>query len=140
MGRNINRGEGGVRLLSLIIKLAIVAAIVYGIYYLAQKYDWAGKVKSTTERSIDQITNFPFEDINYINTDAGDKVPNEEFINKYKGRKYKLLTDMKKLSEDGDVTYYVYNKDGKYEYKLFDLGDGYIKIVKDTATLYKEVE
>ena len=140
MGRNINHGEGGVRFLSLLIKIVIVAVIIYVAYHIAEKNDVFDKLKSKSEKTIEQITDFSFKDIDHINTENGENVSVDDFLEKYKDKKYKIKTDMKKLSEDGDIMYYVYNKNGNYEYKLFDLGNGYIKVVKDSAALYKEVK
>ena len=139
MGRNINVGSDSAGV-SLFVKLLIVAVIVYGIYYVVNKTDFVKNIKEKSEKTIEEITDCKFSDIKYINTDKEKNISIEEFSNKYKDKKYKNETDMIKLSEDGDVTYYVYSQDDKYEFKLFDLGDGYIKIVKESATLYKEVE
>lgn len=137
MGRNISSGNG---FFGLLVKLLIIAAVIYGIYYVVNKTDLVKNVKSKSERTIEEITNCKFSDIKYINTDTEKNISIEEFSKKYKDKKYKTVTDMKKLSEDGDVTYYVYSPNDTYEFKMFDLGDGYIKIVKESATLYKEVE
>lgn len=139
MGRNINQGDGVKSFISLIIKILIIAAIIYGAYYLINKNDIVNKVKSSSEKTLEQFTGLAFDDISNVTVDTKNSVPVEEFIAKYKDKKYKVENDMKKLSEDGNEIYYVYNENGNYEYKLFDLGDGYIKIVKDAATLYKEV-
>ena len=139
MGRNINQGDGVRSFISLIIKILIIVAIIYGAYYLINKNDIVNKVKSSSEKTLEQFTGLAFDDISNVTVDTKNSVPVEEFIAKYKDKKYKVENDMKKLSEDGNEIYYVYNENGNYEYKLFDLGDGYIKIVKDAATLYKEV-
>ena len=136
MGRNINQGSG---IISLLIKILIIAAIVYGVYYLINKTDVINKVKSSSEKTLDQITGLAFEDISEVTIDSKTSVPVEEFVAKYKDIKYKSETDMKKLSEAGDVTYYVYNQAGNYVYKLHDLGDGYIKVTRDSAKSYKQV-
>ena len=139
MGRNISTGEGA-RFMGIIIKLLVVVAIVGAAYYIINKTDLINNIKEKSEKTVEEITECSFKKIDHINTEDNKDIPIEEFENKYKDKKYKAETDMKKLSEDGDVTYYIYSKDDTYEYKLFDLGNGYIKIVKDSATLYKEVE
>ena len=140
MGRNINQSEGIARFLGVVIRLLIIAAVIYGIYYFVNKNRVIENIKAKSEKTIEELTECKFSEINYINTDTEKNISVEEFTNKYKDKKYKSVSDMKKLSEDGHVTYYVYSPNNTYEYKLFDLGDGYIKIVKDSATLYKEVE
>lgn len=140
MGRNISDSEGFARFLGFLIKLLIIALIVYGVYFVINKYKVIDKIKSMPEKTLEEITGCKLDSIKTINTAKEKNISKEEFINKYKGKKYKAVTDMKKLAEDGDVTYYVYSQRDKYEFKLFDLGDGYIKVVKETAKLYKEVE
>ena len=137
MGRNIDTGNGFLRIL---IKILIIAAIAYGIYYVVAKTDLIKNIKEKTERTVEEITETSFSDIKYINTETDKNVSIEDFKNKYKDKKYKTVTDMKKLGEDGNVIYYVYSQNDKQVYKLFDLGDGYIKIVKESATLYQEVK
>ena len=137
MGRNISTGNGFV---GVVAKLVIIAVIAYGVYYVVNKTDFIKNIKSKSERTLEQIGECNFSDIKYINTDTEKNISIEEFTNKYKDKKYKAVTDMKKLGEDGNVTYYVYSQNDTYQYKLFDLGDGYIKVVKESATLYKEVE
>ena len=137
MGRNIDTGNGFLRIL---IKVLIVAAIAYGIYYVVNKTDLIANIKAKSEKTVEEITETSFSDIKYINTETEKNVSIEDFKNKYKDKKYKSVTDMKKLGEDGNVIYYVYSQDDKQIYKLFDLGDGYIKIVKESATLYQEVQ
>jgi len=137
LGRNIDTGNGFLRIL---IKVLIVAAIAYGIYYVVNKTDLIANIKAKSEKTVEEITETSFSDIKYINTETEKNVSIEDFKNKYKDKKYKSVTDMKKLGEDGNVIYYVYSQDDKQIYKLFDLGDGYIKIVKESATLYQEVQ
>ena len=139
MGRNINTGSAGSSI-GTIIKILLVAAVIFGIWYVINKTDFIANLKAKSEKTLEEITECSFSDIKYINTDIQKNIAIDEFVARYKDKKYKVETDMKKLSENGNVTFYVYSKDDTYEYKMFDLGDGYIKIVKDSATLYKEVQ
>ena len=120
---------------------------IVGIYRLTMKTNSDNFRASAIQGIIERLKNNNTEVIIYeptlkeeIFNDCGVFSDFEEFSKKYKDKKYKTVTDMKKLSEDGDVTYYVYSPNDTYEFKMFELGDGYIKIVKESATLYKEVE
>ena len=52
MGRNISSGNG---FIGLLIKIFIIAAVIYVIYYVVNKTDLIKNVKSKTERTIEEI-------------------------------------------------------------------------------------
>ena len=64
------------------------------------------------------------------------------FVNKFKDIKYRPNTDPEKLAENGTITYFVYKDNGRQAYELYDLGDGYIKIIQngEIPTVYEEVK
>lgn len=127
----------------LIIKILVLVAIVALACYLIVKFDVINKLKNRNLKTLEEITDFDFTEINYITTSKDENnIDIQIFINKFKDVKYRTNTDPEKLAENGNITYFVYKDNGRQAYELYDLGDGYIKIIQngEIPAVYEEVK
>ena len=129
--------------LHFILKMILLIIIVALACYFIVQYDVINKIKNRNQRTLEEITNFSFEDINYVTTNLGsENIDKQIFIDKFKNTKYRMNTEPEKLAENGKITYYVYKENGRQAYELYDLGDGYIKIIQngEIPAVYEEVK
>jgi len=118
--------------LHFIIKSLIFIIFILAIYYLMIRFDVINRVQARNRKTLEEITNCKFTEISYVITNVeGKTIDKQIFINKFKDIKYKPNTDPEKLGENGNVTYFVYKDNGRQIYELYDLGDGYIKIIQN---------
>ncbi len=80
-------------------------------------------------KTLDEITNVPFGEIGKISTNSGQDIPVQAFISTFSGKQFKINTEVTRLTEDGNIQYIIFDRNNKYLYELYDLGEGTIKVV-----------
>ena len=129
--------------LHFIVNALILIIFIFVCYYLILRFDIINKLQAKNQKTLEEITNCKFDDINYVITSTeGKTIDVQLFVNRFKDCKYKPNTDPEKLGENGNVTYFVYKDNGRQAYELYDLGDGYIKIIQngEIPAVYQLVE
>lgn len=126
-----------------LVKIAILIFAIVAFVYFVKKNDIIERLKAkSTAKTLEEITSVSFDKITNVNTDTGMNESVEQFVNDYKDKKYETYNDASKYEQKANVIYYLYDN-SNILYTLYDLGDGYIKIVqaKKIPKIYKlEVE